>query len=477
MNQLIEATVLELQEAMDAGHTTAKEITIAFLEQIAKYNQDGPKLNAILEINPDAIFIAESLDIERKEKGSRGPLHGIPVLIKDNIDTGDKMHTSAGSITLAEHYAKEDAFLVKQLREAGAIILGKTNLTEWANFMAIGMPNGYSSRGGQVLNPYGPASFDVGGSSAGTGSAIAANFAPLGIGTETSGSILSPASCNSLVGIKPTVGLISRTGVIPISSTQDTAGPMTRTVTDAAILLGALTEVDPDDAATSTNPNRINDYTAFLNTDGLKNKRIGLSREYLKGLPEEELQLVEKALQDMTKLGATIIEPVDLPTEFTNITVMIHEFKNGLNAYLKNADPSLPVHTLLDVIQYNQEHAESALKYGQKILLESESKSGRLTEMEYLRDRLEDIRLSQTEGIDKAIHEHQLDALVFVNNYGAGIAAKAGYPSITVPCGYTKEGKPVGITFTGLAYSEAELIEYAYAYEQATRHRKAPILE
>jgi amidase len=477
MNQLIEATVFELQAKMDTGETTAKEITLAFLEQISKYNQDGPKLNAILEINPDAIFIAESLDIERKEKGSRGPLHGIPVLIKDNIDTGDKMHTSAGSITLAEHYAKEDAFLVKQLREAGAIILGKTNLTEWANFMAIGMPNGYSSRGGQVLNPYGPGSLDVGGSSAGTGSAIAANFAPLGIGTETSGSILSPASCNSLVGIKPTVGLISRTGVIPISSTQDTAGPMTRTVTDAAILLGALTEVDPDDAATSTNPNRINDYTAFLNTDGLKNKRIGLSREYLKGLPEEELQLVEKALQDMTKLGATIIEPVDLPTEFTNITVMIHEFKNGLNAYLKNVDPSLPVHTLLDVIQYNQEHAESALKYGQKILLESESKSGRLTEMEYLRDRLEDIRLSQTEGIDKAIDDHQLDALVFVNNYGAGIAAKAGYPSITVPCGYTKEGKPVGITFSGLAFTEPDLIELAYAYEQATNHRKAPIFE
>lgn len=474
---IIEKTVLELQADMASGELTAKEITLAFLEQISNYNQNGPKLNAIAEINPDALFIAESLDLERKIKGSRGPLHGIPVLIKDNIDTNDKMHTTAGSIALADHYAKEDAFLVKQLRDAGAIILGKTNLTEWANFMAVGMPNGYSSRGGQVLNPYGPGKFDVGGSSAGTGAAIAASFAPLGIGTETSGSILSPASSNSLVGIKPTVGLISRTGIIPISSSQDTAGPMTRTVSDAALLLGALTALDSEDPATSTNPDRITDYLEYLNEDGLKGKRLGVSRNYLEGLPEEELHIVEKALQDLEKLGATIVDQVNLPTKFPNITVMIHEFKNGLNAYLKNVDQRVPVHNLLDVIQYNQQHAETALKYGQKILLDSESKTGRLTETEYLQDRLEDIRLSQAEGIDKAMEEHNLDALLFNNNYGAGIAAKAGYPSITVPCGYTKEGKPVGITFTGLAFTEAELIELAYAYEQATKHRKAPQLK
>lgn len=473
---ITERAVLELQEAMENGSLTAKEITFAFLEQIAKYNQDGPKLNAIIEINPDALHIAEALDLERKEKGIRGPLHGIPVLIKDNIDTADNMHTTAGSIALADHFAKEDAFLVKQLRKAGAIILGKTNLTEWANFMTVGMPNGYSSRGGQVLNPYGPGEFDTGGSSAGTGAAIAANFAPLGIGTETSGSILSPASSNSIVGIKPTVGLISRTGIIPISSSQDTAGPMTRTVSDAALLLGALTAFDIEDPATATNPNRIQDYTAYLNQDGLKTKRIGVSRAYLEGLPEEELQLVEKALEDIQALGATVIDQVELPTKFPPITVMLHEFKNGLNAYLKNVNPSLPVHNLLDVIQYNQKHADTALKYGQKILLESEEKTGRLIETEYIKDRLEDLRLSQADGIDKAMTEHDLDALVFVNENGAGIAAKAGYPSITVPCGYTDAGKPVGITFTSKAYTEAELIELAFAYEQATNHRKSPQL-
>ncbi|GGA84785.1 amidase [Ornithinibacillus halotolerans] len=473
----IEANVLELQQAMDSGKLTAKKLTLTFLEQIAKYNQAGPKLNAVLEINPEALFIAELLDIERKTKGSRGPLHGIPILIKDNIDTGDKMHTTAGSVALADHYAKEDAFIVKQLREAGAIILGKTNLTEWANFLTIGMPNGYSSLGGQVLNPYGPGEFDVGGSSAGTGSAIAANFAPLGIGTETSGSILSPASSNSLVGIKPTVGLISRTGVIPISSSQDTTGPMTRTVTDAAILLGALTASDSNDSATQTNPNRVTDYTKYLHPEGLEGKRIGVPQNYLEGIPEEELSLVEQAIEDMKNLGAIIVRSVELPSQFSNMHVMIHEFKNGINAYLKDVDPTLPVYSLLDVIQYNQTHASVALKYGQKIFLEAESKSGRLTETEYLRARLEDLRLSQQDGIDKAIAEEQLDALLFVNNYGASIAAKAGYPSITVPAGYTEEGKPVGVTFTGLAFSEPLLIELGYAYEQATNHRKTPNLD
>ncbi|WP_096270881.1 amidase family protein [Paucisalibacillus globulus] len=476
-NVYLEASVVELQEAMESGKLTAKELVLTFLEQIAAYNQNGPKLNAILEINPDALFLAESLDNERTEKGARGLLHGIPVLIKDNINTGDKMHTTAGSVALANHYAKEDAFLVKKLREAGAVILGKTNLTEWANFIAMDMPNGFSSLGGQVLNPYGPGKFDVGGSSAGTGAAIAASFAPLGIGTETSGSILSPASSNSLVGIKPTVGLISRTGVIPISSSQDTAGPMTRTVADAAILLGALTAEDINDPATTINPNRLANYMEYLNTDGLKGKKIGVSRTYLEGVSEEELQLIESALEVMKKLGATIVEDIDLPTKFKGLTVMVHEFKNGLNAYLKNVDSNLSAHSLLELIQYNQNHADTALKYGQKIFLESESKSGRLTESEYIEARLEDIRLSQTEGIDKAINENNLDALLFINNYGAGIAAKAGYPSITVPAGYTEEGKPVGVTFTGLAFSEPNLIELAYAYEQATNHRRAPQLD
>ncbi|MUK89821.1 amidase [Ornithinibacillus sp. L9] len=474
--ELAEATIDDIQKNMESGELTSKELTMLYLQQIASYNHQGPKINAVLEVNPDALHIAEALDIERNQKGARGPLHGIPILLKDNIDTADKTHTTAGSIALKDHYAEEDAFITKKLREAGAVILGKANLTEWANFMTVDMPNGYSSHGGQVLNPYGPGKFDVGGSSSGPGAAIAANFALGAIGTETSGSILSPASSNSLVGIKPTVGLLSRTGIIPIANSQDTAGPMTRTVTDAAILLGALTGQDAQDPATAMNPEIITDYTPYLNENGLQHTRLGVSRDYLKGLPEEELDIVNKALLDMAKLGATIIDPIELPTKLPNPTVLFHEFKSGLNAYLSKLPTKSPVHSLLDVINYNQVHAKDALKYGQEVLLDSEKKSGTLTEAEYITDRLEDIRTSQDEGIDLAVKQHSLDALVFVNNYGAGIAAKAGYPSITVPAGYTSEGKPVGITFTGTQFTEAKLIELAFAYEQATEHRRAPKL-
>ncbi|SHG09925.1 amidase family protein [Ornithinibacillus halophilus] len=472
-----ETTINDIQQAMENGNLTAKKLTALYLEQIAKYNQQGPKINAVLEINPDALFIAESLDLERQQKGPRGPLHGIPLLLKDNIDTGDKTHTTAGSLALKDHYAKEDAFLTKKLRDAGAIILGKSNLTEFANFMAVGMPNGYSSHGGQVLNPYGPGKFDVGGSSSGPGAAIAANFALGAIGTETSGSILSPASSNSLVGIKPTVGLISRTGVIPIASSQDTAGPLARTVTDAALILDAMTGVDESDPATKTNPNSITDYTNYLNKDGLKGKRLGISRDYIGNLPDEELELVNKALIVMEELGATIVDPIALPTDLPVPTVLFHEFKNGLNAYLSTVDHRLKLNTLLDIINFNQSHAKDALKYGQKLLIDSEKKSGTLTEAEYINDRLKDLRLSQDEGIDMALNKDNLDALIFANNHGASIAAKAGYPSITVPAGYTSDGKPVGITFTGSAFTEGQLIELAYSYEQTTKHRKAPVLD
>ncbi|WP_099156568.1 amidase family protein [Virgibacillus ndiopensis] len=474
---ITEATIHNMQHAMRSGELTSRKLTMMYLEQIANYNNNGPKINAVQEINPDALHIAEALDIEREQSGARGALHGIPILLKDNIDTGDKTHTTAGSLALKNNYAKEDAYITNNLREAGAVILGKTNLTEWANFMTKGMPNGFSSLGGQVLNPYGPGKFDVGGSSAGSGAAIAANFAAGAIGTETSGSILSPASSNSLVGIKPTVGLLSRTGIIPISNSQDTAGPMARTVEDAAIMLGALTGIDSHDPATATNREVINDYTAFLNPDGLQNTRIGVSHNYQEDFTDEERTLVNKALSDLEQLGSTIVNSIKLPTDLPESSVMHNEFKNGLNAYLANLSLNVPVHSLLDVIHYNQSHAQDALKYGQTVLVESETKSGLLTEPEYITDRLTDLRLSQEEGINAVMTENDLDALLFINYSGCNIAAKAGYPSITVPAGYTTGGKPVGITFTGLAFSETKLIELAYAYEQATKHRKAPKLD
>ncbi|WP_106495036.1 amidase family protein [Lentibacillus sp. Marseille-P4043] len=474
---LSEATINDMQQALKSGELTSKQLTIMYLEQIAKYNNTGPKINAVLELNPDALHIAEALDSEREKGSIRGPLHGIPILLKDNINTADKTHTTAGSLALSNHYASKDSFITTRIREAGAVLLGKTNLTEWANFMAENMPNGYSSMGGQVLNPYGPGKFDVGGSSSGSGAAIAANFAAGAIGTETSGSILSPASSNSLVGIKPTVGLVSRTGIIPIANSQDTAGPMTRTVEDAAILLSALTGVDANDPATAINREIITDYTPFLNEGGLKAKRIGVSQQHLKYFTDDEIDILNKALEDMEKLGAIIDDSIELPIDLPKSSVMFHEFKNGLNAYLADLPSSVPVHSLTDVIHYNHTHPKEALKYGQTVLLESEAKSGLLIEGEYITDRLTDLRLSQDEGIDNVITEHNLDALLFINYGGCDIAARAGYPSITVPAGYTTGGRPVGITFTGLGFSEPQLIELAYAYEQATKHRKAPRLK
>lgn len=429
-------------------------------------------------MNPEALQIAEAMDTERSVTGPRSPLHGIPVLLKDNIDTGDKLHTSAGSLALKDSYAYQDSFVAQQLREAGAIILGKTNLTEWANFMAENMPTGYSSRGGQVLNPYGPGKFEVGGSSAGSGAAIAANFATVAIGTETSGSILSPASRNSLVGIKPTVGLVSRTGIIPISHTQDTAGPMTRTVKDAAILLNAIAGRDEEDVATHKNVIDY-DYTEFLLENGLQGKRIGIARDkFFDYLSEEEKTRMEEAIEVLRQNGATILDSISIPsiTEKWDYNVLLHEFKADLNAYLRNVDPSLGIRTLADVIRFNEANAEVALKYGQKIMLESERTSGTLTEADYLLSLEKDQYLSTDQGVDFVLEEHNLDAIVFPNNFGAGIPAKAGYPSITVPAGYSSDNGPVGITFTGTAFSEPLLIEIAYAYEQKTKLRVPPKL-
>lgn len=467
-----ETTILEIQKEMEAGAITSVELTKQYLERIATFDSG---LCSIREINPDALEIAAELDEKRQEMDHVGPLYGIPVIIKDNIDTNDSMATTAGSIALKHNFAKEDAFIVKKLREAGAVIIGKANLSEFANFITkLDMPNGYSSLGGQVMNPYGPGVWDVGGSSSGTGASIAANFAVVGIGTETSGSILSPASNNSLVGIKPTLGLVSRTGIIPLAHSQDTAGPMTRTVGDAAILLGIISGVDEADEVTNTSIGQPSDYTAFLKADGLKGKRIGMDRSFL---PEEdeEIALFEEAMEELTKQGAVLVD-VTIPREKFDSIVLYHEFKYGIDNYLHKLSEEVPVHSLSEVIAFNKQHPD-LVKYGQTILEYCETLNGNLEDAKYKEHRETDIRLSTTEGIDITMKENQLDGLLFAKYLGCAMPAKAGYPSITVPAGYTPKGKPMGITFSGLAYSEPSLIEMAYSYEQATKHRTPPILD
>lgn len=473
---LDELTLENVRGFFEKGTVSAKDLVMLYLERISLFDSGPNGLNALLEINPDAVHIAEALDYERQEVGFRSPLHGVPVVIKDNHATADKMHTSAGSLAMKDSYAYEDAFLVKQLREAGAVILGKTNMTEWANFMTDGMPAGFSSRGGQVVNPYG-SSFEVGGSSTGSATAVAANFAMLSIGTETSGSILSPASQHSLVGVKPTVGLISRTGIIPISTSQDTAGPMTRTVKDAAIFLNTLTEIDDLDHATKTNPLTEIDFTSFLDKNGLKGKRIGIVREgVFDQLSSEQVPVMEEAIKQLKKTGADVIDPVEVPSSDSpwTIDVMVHEFKVALNTYLNDYTDSPAPTSLKELIKFNQLDPEKRLKFGQIMLERAEKTSGTLTEPEYLTALSYDQVQSKEMGIDAVLQEHQLDALVYPNNLGAFIPAKAGYPSVTVPGGYTSQGEPLGITFTGTAYSDPTLLKFGYAFEQATKYRVKP---
>ncbi|MEH7301395.1 amidase family protein [Neobacillus drentensis] len=474
---LEEVTITEIQEKLDSGELTSKELVLMYLHRISLYDQ---KLHSILEINPDALHIAEALDAERREKGPRSQLHGVPILIKDNIDTHDKMHTSAGSLALKDSIALKDSFVADQLRKAGAVILGKTNMTEWANFMANGMTSGYSSRGGQVLNPYGPGTFDVGGSSAGSGAAIAANFAAAAVGTETSGSILNPSCQNSLVGIKPTVGLISRRGIIPIAHTQDTAGPMARTVHDAAILLNALCGKDEQDPITITNPFNHFDFTEFLLTEGLKGKRIGIALDgFIELLSKEKQAIVASAVEALKASGADIVDNIEIPSAKAEwkYDVLTYEFKPDLNAYLNQLHPSVGIRSLADLIEFNQKDEEKMLKFGQEVLLESESTSGTLTEAAYFEALEFDLYHSTKQGIDYALEKYELDVIIFPGEEGSHISAKAGYPSIAVPAGFTAAGEPVGITFAGTAYSEPLLIEVAYAYEQMTKCRKAPVLK
>jgi amidase len=489
---LEEATIDSLQQAMTAGQVTARQLVEMYVQRIEAIDRSGPTVRSVLEINPDALSIADALDRERKEKGVRGPLHGIPVVVKDNIDTADRMMTTAGSLALEGPAPERDAFVVERLRAAGAVLLGKTNLSEWANIRSPRSTSGWSARGGLTRNPY-ALDRNACGSSTGTGVAVAANLAAAGIGTETDGSIVCPSSVNGLVGIKPTVGLVSRSGIIPISHTQDTAGPMTRTVRDAAILLGAIAGVDPRDEATAAAREPVaGDYTTALSEAGLKGARIGVVRARYFGYSAHADHAAEAAIARMKELGAEIVDPVVLPNngeyDASELDVLLYEFKAGLNAYLA-ARPGVKVKSLADVIAFNEQNRAREMPFfGQELFLAAEKK-GPLTDRAYREALARNLRLSRAEGIDAALEANRLDALVaptvspawmtdLVNGdlylgSSSTAAAVAGYPSVTVPAGFAA-GLPVGISFIGSAWSEQALLKLAYAYEQATRHRRPP---
>ncbi|SDY75783.1 amidase family protein [Bacillus sp. 166amftsu] len=479
-----ELTIQDIQTVMENGEFTSKELVMYYLHRIAKYDQDGPNINSILEINPDAIFIAEGLDHERKIKGVRGPLHGIPVLLKDNIETNDSMHTSAGTIALENYISSSDAFLVKKLREAGVVILGKTNMTELANGMSFEMWAGYSSRGGQVINPYrsGDDDFFVGGSSTGSAIAVTANFTVLSVGTETDASILSPAVQNSVVGIKPTVGLISRRGIIPFTYSQDTAGPFARTVTDAAILLGSLTGIDQLDPATYKSEGRAQqDYTVYLDSNGLRSAKIGVFNKASEGYYESgeyDEELFQNAVQVLRNEGATVLEDIEIPSFHREWSwgVSSYELKHSLDNYLSKLPSNIPVHSISELIAFNKGIEEKALKYGQKRLKMGKDFPNTLRNPQYLNAKLEDLYFSQEQGIDFALKKYGLDAILFPSYIGSTICAKAGYPSIAIPAGYRNSGRPFGITLASTAFSEGTLIRLAYAFEQATKYRRIPNL-
>jgi amidase len=487
-----EMTILQFQEKINSGKATARWLTETYLKRIQDLDKSGPAINSVIEINPEAVDIAEALDRERKEKGARGPLHGIPILIKDNIDTADRMMTTAGSLALVGSKPAQDAFVAKKLRDAGAVILGKTNLSEWANFRSSHSTSGWSGRGGQTKNPYG-LDRNPCGSSSGSGAAAAANLCAAAIGTETDGSVVCPSSACGLVGIKPTLGLISRAGIIPIAHSQDTAGPMTRTVEDAAILLGALTGVDPRDKATKASQRKVlMDYTKFLDKDGLRGARVGVNRKSF-GFNDKVDQIMGDLIKEMKSMGAVIIDPANLPTagqfDDTEFDVLLYEFKADLNAYLAGLGPDAPIHSLKEIIDFNEKNADKEMPYfGQDLFVKSEAK-GPLTSKAYLSALKKNHLLSQTKGIDFVLHKHNLNALIaptggpawltdWVNgdHYTGGYSsasAVSGYPHITVPAGFVS-GLPFGISFFASAYSEPTLIKFAYAFEQAIKARQKP---
>lgn len=489
--ELDEITVAELQDGMKSGKFTAHSVAQKYLDRINEVDKLGPAINSVIELNPDALSIADSLDDERKSKGSRGPLHGIPVLIKDNIGTADRMMTTAGSLALSGFTPTKDSGVARRLREAGAVILGKTNLSEWANFRSNSSSSGWSGRGGQTHNPY-ATDRNPCGSSSGSGAAASANLAAITIGTETDGSIVCPSSANGAVGIKPTVGLVSRAGIIPISHSQDTAGPICRTVADAAALLSAIAAVDPDDAATTV-PGRkaYPDYTNFLDKGGLRGARIGVVRK-LFFMYDKLDPVIKAALDAMKSAGAILVDPVVIETlgkfDASENVVLQYEFKADMHAYLAQF-PNAPVHSLKDIIEFNERnHDKELLYFGQEVMIESE-KRGPLTDKAYVDALAKNHLLARQQGIDAAMDKYKLDALVAPTGGPAWVtdlvngdhdtggssspAAVAGYPNINVPAGFVF-GLPVGISFFGRAWSEPVLIKIAYAFEQTTRIRKAP---
>jgi amidase len=514
------ASLAELQEALAKGATSASALARACLARIEAYDKAGPGLNSVREVNPEALAIAGRLDSVKPS--ARQPLAGLPILLKDNIATGDKQHTTAGSLALESARAKGDAPAVKRLRDAGAVILGKANLTEFANILAIGMPSGYSSLGGQVKNPYAAnllGDHDIpvvqpGGSSAGSAVAVAAGLCAAAIGTETSGSLLSPATQNGLVTVKPTVGLISRGGIIPISHSQDTAGPLTRTVRCSAILLNVLAAKDAQDPATQA-LQRPSDYTAGLDKDGLKGARIGvpsdpddpLNDPFYGKLPQRSKDVMAQAITVLQDLGATIVRAA-IPaigsiggpgttmavlnrnplspgkgTPATPPVVFLYELKHDLNLYLRDWAVGAQVRTLGDIVAFNQANAEKCLRFGQDLFLAAQETRGDLSELEYKSARAMDLMAAKQRGLDAYMNRHNLDAVVFPGTAGASIAAKAGYPSVQVPAGFISGVErrdtpdyPLGLTFAGRAWSEDKLLRLAYAFEQGTNARKPPKL-
>lgn len=487
---LEEMDVTALQEKMQQGVYTSRQVCQLYLDRIGVIDKSGPFLNSVIELNPDALSLADQLDEERKQGKVRGILHGIPVLIKDNIDTGDNMMTTAGALAMVGNKAPEDAFIVAKLRAAGAVILGKTNLSEWANFRSNRSSSGWSSRGGQTKNPY-VLERNPCGSSSGSGTAVSANLCAVAIGTETNGSISCPSSINGIVGIKPTVGLVSRNGIIPISHTQDTAGPMARTVKDAAVLLGVMTGIDPEDAVTEQSKDRfLSDYVSFLDPNGLQGKRIGVEKSMLKNHEGVDI-LFANAIQTLSSKGATIVE-VEFMSKVKDIgssefAVLQYEFKDGLNRYL--ATHHAPVKNLEEIIKFNKAHEPTAMPYFKQDILESSQEKGDLKSDDY-RNALDKILTTTRKALDYFLKTEKLDALCGPTNgpswctdlvngdsfTGYGVyapASIAGYPHITVPMGRVFD-LPVGLSFLGGPYSEGMLIKLAYAYEQASRHRSVP---